>query len=103
MMQRTFDVTHEGTHYPTNAQLRRALNSVLDGVEIDGDVDYFLVENTSSGPSKVRATFNEGKPAKDDRTMTVGGRRKKATGGEAPDPAPEEGGKIDATEVLTSD
>lgn len=83
-MQRTFEVTHEGTHYPNNSQLRHALNAALkdDDVTIDGDVDYFLVENTSGGTSKVRATFTEGKPApktpakpeaKTDRTKTVGG------------------------------
>ena len=81
MMQRTFEVEHEGTHYPTNTQLRHALNAALkdDDVTIDGDVEYFMVENTSGGPSKVRATFTEGKakpPAKDDKTMTYGGKAK---------------------------
>ena len=71
MMQRTYDVTHEGTHYPTNRQLRDALNAAIkdEGVKIDGDVDYFLVENTSGGPSKVRATFEGIEPQK---TKTVG-------------------------------
>ena len=77
--QKTFEVEHAETHYPTNAQLRHALNAALkdDDVTIDGDVEYFLVENTSGGPSKVRATFTEGKkaPAKDDRTMTAGGKK----------------------------
>lgn len=71
MMQRTIEVTHEGTHYPTNRQLRDALNAALkdEGVKIDGDVDYFIVENTSGGPSKVRATFEGIEPQ---RTKTVG-------------------------------
>ena len=57
--QKTFEVTHEGTHYPTNRQMHAALDAALkdEGVKIDGDVDYFLVENTSGGTSKVRATF----------------------------------------------
>ena len=80
MAQRTFEVAHEGTHYPTNTQLRHALNAALkdDDVTIDGEVEYLLVENTSGGPSKVRATFTEGKakpPAKDDKTMTYGGKK----------------------------
>ena len=58
-MQRTIEVTHAGTHYPTSRQMHAALVELLkdDDVTIDGDVDYFLVENTSGGTSKVRATF----------------------------------------------
>ena len=74
MMQRTIEVTHEGTHYPTNSQLRAALNAALkdEDVKIDGDVDYFIVENTSGGTSKVRATFEVVEPQ---RTKTVGGKK----------------------------
>lgn len=68
-MQRTIEVTHEGTHYPTNRQLRTALDAALkdEDVKIDGDVDYFIVENVSGGTSKVRATFDG-----TERTKTVG-------------------------------
>lgn len=71
MMQRTIEVAHEGTHYPTNTQLRAALNATLkdEGIRIDGDVDYFVVENVSGGTSKVRATFEGIEPQ---RTKTVG-------------------------------
>lgn len=83
-MQRTIEVSHEGTHYPTQGQMRAALNAALkdEDVKVEGDVDYFLAENVSGGTSKVRATFTEAKPAakpaagkvKDDRTMTYGGK-----------------------------
>ena len=81
-MQRTIEVTHEGTHYPTNRQLRAALDAALkdEDVKVDGDVDYFVVENVSGGTSKVRATFTE---AKVDRTKTVGGRAKSDDGGKS--------------------
>jgi len=106
-MQRTFEVEHSGTHYPTDEQLLAGLREALlaEGLKLDGSPEFLVVENTSNGPSKARATF-EASP----RTKTVGGRKPKAgetgtmtVGGESPDPTPEEGGKIDAAEVLTSD
>lgn len=83
MTQKTFQVDHEGTHYPTDEQSRAALREVLkaDGQRLTGSPEFFLVESVSSGPSKVRATF-ESEPvaaakksdAKPDKTtMTAGG------------------------------
>lgn len=81
-MQRTIEVTHEGTHYPTQAQMRAALNAALkdEDVKVDGDVDYFVTLNVSGNKSMVRATFTE---AKVDRTKTVGGRAKGDDGGKS--------------------
>lgn len=60
MTTRTFPVEHEGTHYPTDAQSAAALRAVLkdEGLKLSGSPEYFLVENVSGGPSKVRATFD---------------------------------------------
>ena len=59
MTNRTFDVDHPGTHYPTDAQSAAELRKLLkaNGLKLSGDASFFLVENTSGGPSKVRATF----------------------------------------------
>jgi len=80
MATKTFEVDHPGTHYPTDAQQRAALRDALksDGLKLSGEVTFLVVENTSGGPSKVRATFETeeaAKPAaaKTDKTMTVGG------------------------------
>lgn len=82
MTTRTFDVEHAGTHYPTDAQNKAALREVLKGEDLKlvGEPEFHLVENTSGGPSKVRATFEAdevkapAKPdAKTDKTMTAGG------------------------------
>lgn len=68
-MQRTIEVWHEGYHQPTPAQIKAALGVVLldEDLKIVGDPEFVMVENTSGGPSKVRATF-EGT----ERTKTVG-------------------------------
>ena len=59
-MNRTFEVEHPGQHYPTDAQNAAALRAVLkdEGLKLSGSPEYFLAENTSGGPSKVRATFD---------------------------------------------
>jgi hypothetical protein len=83
MTTKTFTVEHEGTHYPTEQQMAKALRDVLkaDDQKLSGDVEFHVVENTSGGPSKVRATF-ESEPTsaakKDDKTttMTAGGKAK---------------------------
>lgn len=77
MTQRTFDVEHEGTHYPTDKQMHAALVELLkaEDLKIDGSVGFVVVENTSGGPSKVKATI--------EKTMTYGGRK-------APKPKPKD-------------
>ena len=74
-MQRTIEVEHPGTHYPTEAQNREALIGALkgDGLKVAGTPEFVLVVNTSGGPSKVRATFEAV-----ERTKTVGGDAKPA-------------------------
>ena len=71
MTTRTFDVDHPGTHYPTDAQSAAELRKLLkaNGLKLSGDASFFLVENTSGGPSKVRATFEteDGPATKDEK------------------------------------
>lgn len=84
MMQRTFEVLHSETHYPTDAQMRGVLSQLLkgEGLKVVGDVEYSHVETTSGGPSKVRATFESepvaaakaAEPAAKTTTKTVGGK-----------------------------
>lgn len=75
MTTRTFDVEHEGTHYPTDAQMKASLRAVLkdEDLKLAGDPEFLVVENTSGGPSKVRATFDtEDATAETQKTKTVG-------------------------------
>lgn len=60
MSQKTLDVEHQGTHYPTDAQMLSALRDALkeDGLKLAGEAGFRVVENTSGGPSKVVATFD---------------------------------------------
>jgi hypothetical protein len=83
MTTRTFEVEHEGTHYPTDKQMHAALVAALkaEDLKIDGSVEFLVVENTSGGPSKVKATI--------ERTMTAGGRKTA--------PKPKKDDDVDAT------
>lgn len=81
MAQRTFDVEHPETHYPTEAAMRAALRELLkeDGEKFVGDPEFAHVVTTSGGPSKVRATFESepatvAKPESKTTTKTVGGK-----------------------------
>ena len=74
MTQRTYEVSHEGTHYPTDKQMHAALVESLkaEDLKIDGSVEFLVVENTSGGPSKVRATFETSART---TTKTIGGKK----------------------------
>lgn len=66
MSQKTIEVSHPGTHYPTDAEILSTLRDALkaDGLKLVGDATFLVVENTSGGPSKVRATFETEDTAK---------------------------------------
>lgn len=67
-MQRTIEVWHENRHQPTDEQIRAALGVVLldEGLKMPkGDVQFRMVVNTSGGPSKVVAEFDDPEPRAD--------------------------------------
>lgn len=59
MATKTVEVEHPGTHYPTDAQMLSALRDALKegDLKLSGEASFSVVENTSGGPSKVRATY----------------------------------------------